>query len=76
MEPMMIITELLEGGSLYKNMKRIHPITFSLEQCLSYALDISQAMEYLHANGIIHRDLKPGNPFTYFSIVFLFMHVI
>ncbi|RHN54165.1 putative dual-specificity kinase TKL-Pl-4 family [Medicago truncatula] len=60
-EPMMIITELLEGGSLYKNMKRIHPITFSLEQCLSYALDISQAMEYLHANGIIHRDLKPDN---------------
>ncbi|KAI5439005.1 hypothetical protein KIW84_024659, partial [Lathyrus oleraceus] len=58
---MMIITELLEGGSLQKTMKNIYPITFSLEQCLSYALDISQAMEYLHSNGIIHRDLKPGN---------------
>ncbi|KAL5099399.1 hypothetical protein RYX36_003726 [Vicia faba] len=58
---MTIITELLEGGSLQKTMKSIYPLTFSLEQCLSYALDISQAMEYLHSNGIIHRDLKPGN---------------
>ncbi|CAL5188000.1 unnamed protein product [Lathyrus oleraceus] len=58
---MMIIIELLEGGSLQKTMNNMYPITFSLEQCLSYALDISQAMEYLHSNGIIHRDLKPGN---------------
>ncbi|KAL5099400.1 hypothetical protein RYX36_003727 [Vicia faba] len=58
---MVIIIELLEGGSLQKTMNNIYPITFSLEQCLSYALDISQAMEYLHSNGIIHRDLKPGN---------------
>ncbi|XP_045809818.1 serine/threonine/tyrosine-protein kinase HT1-like [Trifolium pratense] len=59
--PMILITELMEGGSLQKHLKNIYPITLSLEQCLSYALDISQAMEYLHANGIIHRDLKPGN---------------
>ncbi|KAK2372849.1 hypothetical protein P8452_46070 [Trifolium repens] len=58
---MMLIMELMEGGSLQKNLKSIYPITLRLEQCLSYALDISQAMEYLHANGIIHRDLKPGN---------------
>jgi hypothetical protein len=60
---MMLIMELMEGGSLQKNLKSIYPITLRLEQCLSYALDISQAMEYLHANGIIHRDLKPGNLF-------------
>ncbi|XP_058775737.1 serine/threonine/tyrosine-protein kinase HT1-like [Vicia villosa] len=58
---MVIIIELLEGGSLQKAMNNIYPTTFSLEQCLSYAIDISQAMEYLHSNGIIHRDLKPGN---------------
>ncbi|KAJ1415287.1 Serine-threonine/tyrosine-protein kinase, catalytic domain [Sesbania bispinosa] len=58
---MMIVTELLESGSLQKNLKSIYPWTLGLEQSLSFALDISQAMEYLHANGIIHRDLKPGN---------------
>ncbi|KAL9327034.1 hypothetical protein ACSQ67_007679 [Phaseolus vulgaris] len=58
---MMIITELLEGCSLPKYLESIYPNTLSLEQSISFALDISQAMEYLHANGIIHRDLKPGN---------------
>ncbi|XP_047156394.1 serine/threonine/tyrosine-protein kinase HT1-like [Vigna umbellata] len=58
---MMIITELLEGCSLHKYLESIYPNALSLEQSISFALDISQAMEYLHANGIIHRDLKPGN---------------
>nr|XP_004509294.1 serine/threonine-protein kinase STY13-like [Cicer arietinum] len=58
---MMIITEFLEGGSLQKHLENIYPRTLDLEQSLSFALDISQAMEYLHANDIIHRDLKPGN---------------
>ncbi|TKY55799.1 Serine/threonine-protein kinase HT1 [Spatholobus suberectus] len=58
---MMIITELLEGCSLQKHLESIYPSTLSLEQSLSFALDISQVMEYLHAKGIIHRDLKPGN---------------
>lgn len=58
---MMIITEFLEGCSLNKYLESIYPNALSLEQSISFALDISQAMEYLHANGIIHRDLKPGN---------------
>ncbi|KAK7250859.1 hypothetical protein RIF29_33587 [Crotalaria pallida] len=58
---MMIITELTEGGSLQKHLESIKPRTLSLEQSVRYALDISQVMEYLHANGIIHRDLRPGN---------------
>ncbi|WVZ25374.1 hypothetical protein V8G54_003918 [Vigna mungo] len=58
---MMIITELFEGCSLHKYLESIYPNALSLEQSISFALDISQAMEYLHANGIIHRDLKPGN---------------
>ncbi|KAK7252896.1 hypothetical protein RIF29_37157 [Crotalaria pallida] len=58
---MLIITELLEGGTLLKNMKRMSPMRLDFETCLSFALEISEAMEYLHANGIIHRDLKPSN---------------
>ncbi|OIV94778.1 hypothetical protein TanjilG_12991 [Lupinus angustifolius] len=58
---MVIVTELLEGGSLLKNLKRIYPMTLDYEQCLSFALEISQAMEHLHAKGFIHRDLKPSN---------------
>lgn len=58
---MMMITELVEGGSLQKNLRSMYPTTMDLEQSLGFALDISQAMEYLHENGIIHRDLKPGS---------------
>jgi serine/threonine protein kinase len=39
--------------------------TLELKQSIRFAFDISQAMEYLHANDIIHRDLKPGNNFFY-----------
>ena len=60
---MMIITELLECSSLPKYLESIYPNALSLEQSISFSLDISQAMEYLHANGIIHRDLKPSNFF-------------
>ncbi|KAG4941367.1 Serine/threonine-protein kinase HT1 [Glycine soja] len=60
---MMIITELLEGCSLQKYLESIYPSTLSLEQSISFAMNISQVMEYLHENGIIHRDLKPGNLF-------------
>jgi len=70
---LMIITELLEGCSLHKYLESIYPNALSLEQSLSFALDISQAMEYLHANGIIHRDLKPGNPFFLFLITMVIM---
>lgn len=69
---MMIITEFLEGGSLQKHLENIYPRTLDLEQSLSFALDISQAMEYLHANDIIHRDLKPGNKLFLYLILFGF----
>ncbi|XP_009590482.1 serine/threonine-protein kinase STY13-like [Nicotiana tomentosiformis] len=62
MEPaMMLVTELMRGGTLQKYLWSIRPHCPDLKLSLSFALGISRAMEYLHAIGIIHRDLKPSN---------------
>ncbi|KAK9009108.1 hypothetical protein V6N11_080578 [Hibiscus sabdariffa] len=58
---MMIVTELMKGGTLQKYLWSVRPERLELKHSLSLALDISRAMEYMHANGIIHRDLKPSN---------------
>lgn len=61
-EPVMVVvTELLVGGSLRKYMLSLRPNCLDLQLAISFALDIAQAMECLHAHGIIHRDLKPDN---------------
>ncbi|KAF8397119.1 hypothetical protein HHK36_016026 [Tetracentron sinense] len=61
-DPLMVIaTELLPGMSLRKYLLSIRPEQLDLRVALSFALDIAQAMDCLHANGIIHRDLKPDN---------------
>ncbi|CAH8318842.1 unnamed protein product [Eruca vesicaria subsp. sativa] len=58
---LMIVTELLEGGTLQNLLWRFRPNTLDLGMSLSYALDISRAMEFLHSKGLIHRDLNPKN---------------
>ncbi|KAI4314876.1 hypothetical protein L6164_027741 [Bauhinia variegata] len=61
-DPMMVLLpERVKGGSLHQHLKDVYPRTLDLELSLSFALDISRAMEYLHAIGIMHRDLNTGN---------------
>nr|XP_043607700.1 serine/threonine-protein kinase STY13-like [Erigeron canadensis] len=61
-EPVMVIvTELLTGGTLRKYLLHTRPNRLDTCVAISFALDIARAMECLHSHGIIHRDLKPEN---------------
>ncbi|KAH9621003.1 hypothetical protein KSS87_005390 [Heliosperma pusillum] len=61
-EPVMVIvTELLLGGTLRKYLLNLRPNCLDRRVAVSFALDIARAMECLHSHGIIHRDLKPEN---------------
>jgi serine/threonine protein kinase/Flp pilus assembly protein TadD len=56
-----IVMELLEGESL---AQMIGPRPFEMEQLLTLAIQISDALESAHAKGIAHRDIKPANIFV------------
>ncbi|CAL9117975.1 Protein kinase domain containing protein [Musa troglodytarum] len=61
-EPVMVVvTELLLGGSLRKYLVNMRPGSLEPRVAVGFALDIARAMECLHSHGIIHRDLKPEN---------------
>ncbi|KAH7577294.1 hypothetical protein ACOSP7_001854 [Xanthoceras sorbifolium] len=61
-EPVMVIvTELLLGGTLRKYLFNMRPRSLDSRVAIGFALDIARAMECLHSHGIIHRDLKPEN---------------
>lgn len=61
-EPVMVIvTELLLGGTLRRYLLNLRPSCLDTPIALGFALDIARAMECLHSHGIIHRDLKPEN---------------
>ncbi|EAS07917.2 Serine/Threonine kinase domain protein (macronuclear) [Tetrahymena thermophila SB210] len=54
-----LITEYVQGGDLYMNMK--YKQKFTDREVLFYCSEIIVALEYLHSKGIIYRDLKPEN---------------
>ncbi len=56
-----IAMELLEGQTLAQMIGR-QP--FALDQILTLAIQISDALESAHAKGIVHRDIKPANIFV------------
>lgn len=67
---MVIVTELLLGGTLRKYLVNLRPRSLDMRVAIGFALDIARAMECLHSHGIIHRDLKPGNDFLFPSSPF------
>ncbi len=56
-----IVMELLEGQSLATMIGR-QP--FQIEELLTLAIQIADALESAHAKGIVHRDIKPANIFV------------
>ncbi len=53
-----LVMELVEGPTLDERLKAGG---LSLEECLSIARQIAEALEEAHEKGIVHRDLKPQN---------------
>jgi len=53
-----LVLEFLEGETLSARLSR-GPLP--LQQALTFAIEISQALEAAHRQGLTHRDLKPGN---------------
>lgn len=51
--------ELVEGGSLEDELQRRGRL--SIEQVVSYGLQMCAALECSHQNKVVHRDIKPSN---------------
>jgi len=54
-----IISEFMEGGSLFDKLKISGPL--KREHAVKIAVDIAKGMSYLSSRGVIHRDLKSSN---------------
>jgi serine/threonine-protein kinase len=53
-----LVMELVEGSTLAERIA-LDPIP--IEEVLSEAKQIAEALEYAHERGVVHRDLKPAN---------------
>jgi serine/threonine protein kinase len=53
-----LVMEHIEGETLAERLKK-GPVP--LNEALTYAVQIAEALDKAHRQGVVHRDLKPGN---------------
>ena len=53
------VMPFIEGESLRQRLDR--PPALSVDQALTIAREVADALAYAHAQGVIHRDVKPAN---------------
>ena len=58
-EKLYLVTDYCNGGELFYHLKRMRRFTENMMRF--YAVEISDAIVYLHKMGVIYRDLKPEN---------------
>ena len=53
-----LVMEYVEGDTL---AARLADGRLSLDEALTYAIEVASALDHAHRHGIVHRDLKPSN---------------
>ena len=53
-----LVMEYVEGDTL---AARLADRRLSLDEALTYAIEVASALDHAHRHGIVHRDLKPSN---------------
>ena len=56
-----IVSKLVSGGTLGKRVTRQG---CTVEEAVRIAIQLADALDYLHRKGVMHRDIKPGNILT------------
>uniref|UniRef100_A0A0M3HGL1 Protein kinase domain-containing protein n=1 Tax=Ascaris lumbricoides TaxID=6252 RepID=A0A0M3HGL1_ASCLU len=60
-EPLMILIELVKGGSILDDLRKRHSTITNEEKLNNMVLGSAKGIAYLHSKGCIHRDIAARN---------------